>query len=94
VFHGVLLQLSRPVRADRVCSLYAKALTQAETLQFHFLSSALEVSQKLGVFAVDVWSKDEGARKFHLKYGILTLQDNPLNLYLPIGTVQQMLEKT
>jgi len=64
-----------------------------ETLLFHFLSAALEVSQKLGVFAVDIWSKDEVARKFYLKYGFLTLQDDPLHLYLPIGTVQQMFEK-
>jgi len=46
----------------------------------------------LGIYAVDLWSKDEDARKFYLKYSFLTLKDDPLHLYLPIGTVQQMFE--
>ncbi len=63
-----------------------------ERLLFHFLATVLEISEKMGVYAVDVWSKDEDARKFYLKYGFLALQDDALHLYLPIGTVRQMFE--
>jgi GNAT superfamily N-acetyltransferase len=61
-----------------------------EILLFHFLKRALEVSQGLGVFAVDVWAMDEQALPFYLKYGFIPLQDAPLHLYLPIGTVETM----
>src|SRR6266852_8931686 len=46
-----------------------------ETLLFHFLYQALEVSHNLGVFAVDVWAMHEEARPFYLKYGFIALED-------------------
>jgi ribosomal protein S18 acetylase RimI-like enzyme len=61
-----------------------------ETLLFDFLHRALQASADLGIFAVDVWATDEQARAFYLKYGFLTLQDAPLHLYLPLGTVEKM----
>lgn len=71
---------------DRSCQ--GKAL--GETLLFHFLRRALEVSEGLGVFAVDVWAMDEQALPFYLKYGFIPLQGATLHLYLPIGTVAKM----
>jgi GNAT superfamily N-acetyltransferase len=64
-----------------------------ETLLFHFLHQALEVSRKLGVFAVDVWVMHDGARRFYLKYGFIPLEDAPLHLYLPMKTVETMFAK-
>jgi GNAT superfamily N-acetyltransferase len=61
-----------------------------ETLLFHFLHKALEVSQELGVFAVDVWALDEQACRFYLKYGFIRLEDAPEHLYLPLQTVGEM----
>jgi ribosomal protein S18 acetylase RimI-like enzyme len=61
-----------------------------ETLLFHFLRQALQVSADLGVFAVDVRATDEQARAFYLKYGFASLQDAPPHLYLPLGTVEKM----
>jgi GNAT superfamily N-acetyltransferase len=71
---------------DRSCQ--GKGL--GEALLFHFLHKALEVSEELGVFAVDVWSMDEQALPFYLKYGFIPLEDAPLHLYLPLGTVEKM----
>jgi GNAT superfamily N-acetyltransferase len=62
-----------------------------ETLLFHALRAALEVSEKLGAFAVDVWAIDDAARAFYRKYGFLPLEDDPLHLYLPMKTVEAML---
>jgi GNAT superfamily N-acetyltransferase len=61
-----------------------------ETLLFHALRAALELSEKLGAFAIDVWALDEEARTFYQKYGFLLLEDDPLHLYLPMQTVAAM----
>jgi GNAT superfamily N-acetyltransferase len=61
-----------------------------KTLLFHCLLHALGVSRSLGVFAVDVWSIDEEAAQFYLKYGFIPLQDAPSHLYLPIRTIEQL----
>jgi GNAT superfamily N-acetyltransferase len=71
---------------DRACQ--GKGL--GKTLLFHFLHTALAVSRDLGVFAADVWAKDDEALPFYLKYGFIQLQDAPLHVYLPMKTVQQM----
>ncbi|MGH7171273.1 MAG: GNAT family N-acetyltransferase [Gemmataceae bacterium] len=63
-----------------------------ETLLFHFLRSALDVANTIGVYAVDVQATDEKARDFYLKYGFLSLQDIPLHLYLSMKTIEQMFD--
>jgi hypothetical protein len=47
------------------------------TLLFHFLRTALQVSDQFGVFAVDLWAIDDEAKAFYRKYGSLPLQDAP-----------------
>jgi len=61
-----------------------------ETLLFHFLRKALEVSAELGVFAVDLWALDEQAGRFYCKYGFIPLEDAALHLFLPLETVERM----
>jgi ribosomal protein S18 acetylase RimI-like enzyme len=63
-----------------------------ETLLFHALSTALELSEKVGAFAVDVWAKTDEARAFYTKYGFLALDDDALHLYVPMKTVASMFE--
>lgn len=62
-----------------------------ETLLFHFLHAALKTAKDIGVFAIDVRAIDENSCRFYLKYGFLSLEDDPLHLYLPMATVEQML---
>jgi ribosomal protein S18 acetylase RimI-like enzyme len=61
-----------------------------ETLLFHALRAALELSEKLGAFAVDVWSIDEQAGAFYQKYGFTPLADDPLHCYLPMKTIADL----
>lgn len=61
-----------------------------KALLFHFLARAITLSEELGVFAVDVWAMDKDLLPFYEKYGFIPLQDAPLHLYLPMGTVAQM----
>jgi GNAT superfamily N-acetyltransferase len=61
-----------------------------ETLLFHALQAALELSDKLGAFAVDLWAIDDDAAAFYRKYGFLPLDDAPRHLYLPMKTIAAM----
>ena len=59
-------------------------------LLFHFLKTACDVAERIGVFAVDLFAKDDDAKHFYLKYGFIPLQDDPFHLYLPMATVRAM----
>ena len=61
-----------------------------ELLLFHFLKTACDVAERMGVFAVDLFSKDDDAKRFYQKYGFIPLQDDPFHLYLPMATVRAM----
>ncbi len=61
-----------------------------ETLLFHALRQSLDVGQKLGAYAVDVWAIDEEARAFYLHFGFLPFEDAALHLHLPLATVEAM----
>lgn len=59
-----------------------------ETLLLHALALALELSDTLGIFAVDVWAIDEEARPFSRKYSFAELDGDPDHLLLPIKTIE------
>jgi ribosomal protein S18 acetylase RimI-like enzyme len=61
-----------------------------ETLLFHFLQNALQMSADLGVFGVDVRATDEQAGRFYIKYGIMPLDDAPLHFFLATQIVERM----
>jgi ribosomal protein S18 acetylase RimI-like enzyme len=61
-----------------------------EFLLFHFLKTACDVAERIGVFAVDLFSKDDEAKRFYQKYGFIPLQDDTFHLYLPMATVRAM----
>ena len=63
-----------------------------ELLLFHGLRTAKDLSEKLGAFAVDVLAIDERAKSFYRKYGFVELEDNPLHLYLPMKTLDVLLD--
>jgi hypothetical protein len=53
------------------------------------LRRSLELSEQLGLFAVEVLAIDAEAREFYTKYGFVPLADNDLHLFLPIGTIEE-----
>lgn len=63
-----------------------------ELLLFHALRAALDLSDRLGAFAVDVWAIDDEAKSFYVKYGFVELDDSPLHLLLPMKTIQELFE--
>lgn len=61
-----------------------------ELLLFHFLRTACDVAEQIGVFAVDLFSKDDEATRFYQKYGFIPMQNDKFHLYLPMATVRAM----
>jgi hypothetical protein len=61
-----------------------------ELLLFHFLKTACNVAERIGAFAVDLFSNDDEAKRFYHKCGFIPLQDDPFHLYLPMATVRAM----
>jgi ribosomal protein S18 acetylase RimI-like enzyme len=61
-----------------------------ETLLMDALKRCFQHSQEMGIYAVEVYALDEGARKFYLKYGFIPLKDDHLHLYLPMKAIQKL----
>jgi ribosomal protein S18 acetylase RimI-like enzyme len=62
-----------------------------ELLLLDALRRSLAQSDQLGVMAVVVDAKDDAARSFYEKYGFQQFPDHEYKLYLPIGTIRQLL---
>jgi GNAT superfamily N-acetyltransferase len=62
-----------------------------EGLLLDALQRTLDLSSGLGVHAVEVDALDDAAAAFYRKYGFTPLLDDPLHLYLPISTVEDLL---
>jgi GNAT superfamily N-acetyltransferase len=62
-----------------------------ERLLLDALQRSLDLSAGLGVHAVEVDALDDAAAAFYRKYGFTPLLDDPLHLYLPIVTVEDIL---
>lgn len=64
-----------------------------EELLMNALRRCLELSETVGIFAVEVLAIDTQAKGFYEKYGFLPFLDNELHLYLPIQTIEKGLRK-
>ena len=62
-----------------------------ETLLLDALKRCLDLSQQLGVHAVEVVAIDSQAKAFYEKYGFVPLLDQELHLFLPLTTVAALL---
>ena len=56
-------------------------------LLMHGLSSAIKISEEMGIYAIRVDAIDEEAKRFYLKYGFVPLKDNDYSLILPLKTI-------
>lgn len=62
-----------------------------EVLLLDALQRSLNLSTGLGVHAVEVDAIDDAAAAFYSKYGFVPLLEEPLHLYLPISTIENIL---
>lgn len=84
--HPVPVVLLARLAVDRS----AQGMRLGEGLLLDALHRALGLSADLGIHAVEVDAIDEVAAAFYRKYGFTPLLDEPLHLYLPIGTVEDV----
>lgn len=56
-------------------------------LLIHALKRAVKISAEMGIFAVRVDAIDEKSKNFYLKYGFVSLINQPFSLLLPIKTI-------
>jgi predicted N-acetyltransferase YhbS len=56
------------------------------------LRRSLELSEKVGVFAVEVLAIDDEAKAFYQKFGFVPLSDDERHLFLPMKTVETLFE--
>lgn len=52
------------------------------------LRRCFDLSDTLGIYAVEVEAIDVGARQFYEQFGFVPLEDDPCHLYLPIKTIE------
>ncbi len=59
-----------------------------KVLLMRALSTAIRLSEEVGIYAVIVDAIDDEAKQFYLKYAFIPFVDNPRSLYLPIQTIK------
>ena len=74
------LAVDRTVRGQRV----------AEYLLMDCFERILQASQLIAVHAIVADAKDEKANAFHERYGFMSFVDQPLRLFITMGTVEQL----
>jgi GNAT superfamily N-acetyltransferase len=58
-------------------------------MMINAIERILTVSKNLGIIGFFVDAKNEAARQYYEQFGFIPLPDNPLELFLPIATLQQ-----
>jgi GNAT superfamily N-acetyltransferase len=54
------------------------------------LRRSLQISEQVGIRAVEVDALDEAARNFYLKFGFRSLLDDPRHLFLPMHEIRKL----
>lgn len=77
-----------PVPVARMGRLAVDASTKGKGLGKLLMVDAMKrvqtASERIGVFALLVDAKDDSAKNFYLKYGFISLTDEPMTLFLPL----------
>lgn len=82
-----------PVPVARMGRLAVDLSFQGQGLGKFLLVDAMKrvqsASGSIGVYALLVDAKDEAAKAFYLKYGFISLSDQPMTLFLPLSSFPQ-----
>lgn len=61
-----------------------------ELLLLDALARIVGAADSIGIHAVEVVAIDDGAKRFYLKYGFITLLDDPHHLYISLKTLKKL----
>jgi len=59
-------------------------------LLIHALRTSIEVSNKVGAYAVEVYALNNRVRQFYLKYGFTPFSDDELHLFLTMKKIREL----
>nr|WP_239121401.1 GNAT family N-acetyltransferase [Spirulina major] len=59
----------------------------------HAFECAIDISHKIGVWAVYVKAKDESVKKYYQNRGFISLKNKPLVLFLPLQTIRKAMQQ-
>ena len=62
-----------------------------KALLFDALKRIANVSEQLGIYAVEVYALNQSAKEFYLKFGFNELNDDEFHLYLTIKTLRKLI---
>jgi GNAT superfamily N-acetyltransferase len=62
-----------------------------EFLLKYSLTTAWNMNIASGCLLVAVDAKDEDSKNFYLKYGFIPFPDKPLRMFLPMGTIEELM---
>lgn len=62
-----------------------------EILMIEAMTKAVNIADNAGVIGLFVDAKDERAKSYYARYGFISLEDNLLQMFLPLSTVRQLL---
>ncbi len=60
-------------------------------LMIDAMKSAVIIADNAGVIGLFVDAKDERAKQYYARYGFITLKDNPLEMFLSLATIRQII---
>jgi GNAT superfamily N-acetyltransferase len=66
---------------------HARARGLGKLLLADAIQRTLGASERVAVYAMVVDAKDDNACRFYQSYGFLALVDQPMRLFLPLGSV-------
>lgn len=62
-----------------------------EILMIEAMNRAVIISDNAGVVGLFVDAKDERAKSYYTRYGFVSLEDNLLEMFLPLATIRQII---
>ncbi|MFT6914773.1 MAG: GNAT superfamily N-acetyltransferase [Motiliproteus sp.] len=94
--HAGFKKLPRNIPALRLCRLAVDTEYQGKRIGSHLIafvfSKAIDLSDVAGCAGIIVDAKDESARRFYEGFGFQSLTTDPMTLFLPMATVQGLIE--
>ena len=60
-------------------------------LMIEAMDRALTIADNVGVVGLFVDAKDEKAKNYYTRYGFISLEDKPLEMFLPLATIRQII---
>lgn len=70
--------------------LTAQGQGVGKMLLIHALKTTVQLSDLVGIHAVEVVALHETAKQFYLKYGFMPLKNDSLHLYLPVKAIRKL----